>query len=106
MRINKITKLSALLVVLIAVSIGLSFWESNQGGSEVEAGLFAIENIDPIDRVVINRAGEVIDCRAFSQGFMINDKFTMDQNLLTVLAAVLQQVRVQRPLSGSEAGQI
>ncbi len=91
-----------LLVFLIMVSVALSFWQKGTGGTKVDQDLFAIDDIDPIDRVVISRAGKVIDCRAFSRGFLINGKFPMDENLLTVLAAVLQQVRVQRPLVGQE----
>jgi hypothetical protein len=80
--------------------VGLSYWDKGSSGTKVNAKMFVIENIDPIDRVSITRGEEMINFRAFSGGFMVNDQFPMDENLLTLLAAVLQQVRVQRPLSG------
>jgi hypothetical protein len=89
-------------VVLILISLGLSFWEKGSGTNQIDTDLFVIENIDPIDRIVITNPDEEIDGRAFSGGFMINDQFVMDQELLNVLAAVLQSVRVQRPVDGSQ----
>ena len=106
MKKTKNISLALLLLLLIAVSLGLSFWEGASGGSRVDSELFALENIDPIDRVLITTKEEIIDGRAFSGGFMINDQFAMDENLLTLLAAVLQQVRVQRPLSGQQQQEV
>jgi len=99
---NKTISLAMLLVFLIMVSVALSFWQKGTGGSQIDQDLFVLDDIDRIDRVVISRGGEVIDCRAFPTGFMVNGQFPMDENLLTLLAAVLQQVRVQRPLTGQE----
>jgi hypothetical protein len=106
MNLSKNILLGVLLVVLILISIGLSFWEKGSGIKRIDTDLFVIENIDPIDRIVITNPDEEIDCRAFSGGFMINDQFVMDQDLLSVLAAVLQRVRVQRPVAGSEQQEI
>ena len=106
MKLSNNISLALWLALLILVSAGLSFWKRSDGGSQVKSELFAIENIDPINRVVISYDGQVIDARAFSGGFMINGQFAMDENLLTLLAAVLQQVRVQRPLSGNQGQEI
>jgi len=102
MRTNKNTSLAAILIGLIAVSVVLGFWEKGGGGTKIDTDLFVIDDIDPIDRVVISRGNEVMDCRAYTRGFMINGQFPMDENLLTVLASLLQQVRVQRPLAGQQ----
>jgi hypothetical protein len=102
MKLKNNLSLALLLLLLVLASLGLTFWEKGSSGPQVDPELFAIENIDPIDRVVITHQGQVIDGRAFSGGFLINDKFAMDGNLLTLLAAVLQQVRVQRPLGGQQ----
>ena len=106
MKITRNHVLASILIGLILVSIALGSWNRNDGGTQVDTDLFVIENIDPVDRLIITRGEEVIDCRAFSRGFMINNQFPMDENLLTVLAAVLQQVRVQRPLANNESENI
>ena len=102
MRTNKNTSLAAILIGLIAVSVALGFWEKGGGGTKIDTDLFVIDDIDPIDRVVISRGNEVMDCRASTRGFMINGQFPMDEDLLTVLASLLQQVRVQKPLAGQQ----
>jgi hypothetical protein len=99
-------KLGFILGLLILVSLALQFWDSKQNKTSWDTDLFVIDNIDQVDRVVITRGGEVMDCRAFSGGFMINNQFLMDENLLTVLAAVFQQVRVRRPLAGDFSEEI
>lgn len=96
------TSLAIILGILVAISIALGFWDGNGNEPTVDTGLFVIENIDQVDRIKIQNGDELIDCQAFSGGFMINDQFPMNQNLLTVLAAVFQQIRVERPLSGQE----
>ena len=103
MRSSRNIKLVILLAVLVLISAGLEFWPTNDNRSETNSDLFVIENIDQVDRVVITRGDETMDCRAFPGGFMINDDFPMDENLLTMLAAVFQQVRVRRPIAGTEA---
>ena len=106
MKLNKNIFLAVLLVGLIMVSVALSFWEKGTGGSKIDTDLFVIDNIELVDRLTISREGAVMDCRAFSGGFMINAQFPMDGNLLTVLAAVLQQIRVERPLTGQEEEEV
>ncbi|GJM28874.1 MAG: hypothetical protein DHS20C17_15090 [Cyclobacteriaceae bacterium] len=98
--------LGVLLALLVLISVSLSFWERGSGNGKIDTDLFVVENIDPIDRIVISNQQEILDCRAFSGGFKINDEFVMDQDLLTVLAAVFQRVRVQRPLSGNQQQQV
>jgi|GEM_PF-2648375 len=98
--------LAVILASLVLISVALAYWDTGNSKPAVDTDLFVMENIDQVDRVVIYRGEEVIDCRAFAGGFMINDRFPMDQNLLTVLAAVLQQVRVLRPLSGQEQQEV
>lgn len=98
MKAKKNIILATVLAVLLGISISLGFWEEG-GGSAFDPGLFALEDINQVDRVVMTRGEEVLDFRAFSQGFLINDQYPMDQGLLSVLGAVLQQVRVQRPVS-------
>ena len=102
---NNIT-LAIILVSQVLISAALAYWDSGNSKPAIDTDLFVIEDIDPVDRVVITRGEEEIDCRAFAGGFMINDQYPMDQNLLTVLAAVLQQVRVVRPLSAQEQQEV
>ncbi len=90
--------LSIVLVVFITISVGLGLWQKGPT-AQFDSQLFALEDVDQIDRIVMTRGSEVMDCRAFSQGFLINETYPMDQNLMLVLASVLQQVRIQRPLS-------
>ncbi len=91
-------KLTVILVLLIAASIALTFWK-DQGGPNFDSNLFALEDVNPVDRITMQGPQQQLEFKAFSQGFLINDTYTLDQNLLTVLGAVLQQIRVQRPAS-------
>ena len=106
MKLSGNIKLAIILASLVLISVAIEFWGTHKNESSWDADLFVIDNIDQVDRVVITRGQEVMDCRAFSGGFMINEEFLMDENLLTVLAAVFQQIRVRRPLSGAEAEEI
>jgi len=106
MKIKRNYALAASLICLILVSIALGFWDRYDRGTQVDIDLFVIENIDQVDRLIITRGEEVIDGRAFARGFLINNQYPMDENLLTVLAAVLQQVRVQRPMAKTESENI
>jgi len=91
-------KLLVVLLVLVGVSVALTFWKE-QGAPALDRNLFAVEDVNPVDRITMIKSDQQLEFKAFSQGFLINDTYTLDQNLLTVLGAVLQQIRVQRPAS-------
>jgi len=98
--------LAVVLVFLILLSIGLSFWDRGGNTAQVDPDLFAIENLDQVDRIVISGQDRVMDCRASPGGFTINNRYAMDPNMLTLLAAVLQRVKVQRPVAADRQPQV
>ncbi len=106
MKINKNQFLAAFLTGLTMVSVALGYWDKESGGARIDADLFAIDGIDQVERVLISHQGNVLDCRANSGGFLINEKIPMDESFLNLLAAILQQVKVQRPLTKAESQKI
>ncbi len=106
MKIKKNQFLAAFLTGLTMVSVALGYWDKESGGARIDADFFAIDEIDQVDRVLISHQGDVLDCRAYSGGFMINEKIPMDESFLNLLAAILQQVKVQRPLTKAESQKI
>ena len=93
--------LAVILALLVTISITISFWKSDSG-AQFDTEIFALENIDNVNHIIMTRADEVLDCRANTQGFLINDSYSMDHYRLALLGDVLQKVRVQRPLSESQ----
>ena len=103
---SKNISLAVILGLLILTSVGLSYWDKSGSTTKIDSQLFVVDNLDQVDRIVITHQQQVLDCRASTGGFMVNNEFIMDQNMLTLLAAVLQSVRVQRPITGSEQTQL
>ncbi len=95
---KKNLRLALLLAVLLLISVGLSFWD-RQPPVKRHSDIFKLENVEHIDRIVMQKNSQVLDAKAYSGGFLINDSYPMDPQLMTLLATVLQRVNVQRPVA-------
>jgi hypothetical protein len=101
MQRQKNIKLLLSLSVMVVLIITLFIFNSSKNKPSVDKGIFQIENLDKIDRVVLQSNKEKIDLNFNGTKWMINGVYEADRQMITVLFAALKQVEAKRAVASS-----
>lgn len=101
MQRQKNIRLLVSLVVMIASIAILFVFNSSKNKPSVDKGIFQIENLDKIDRVVLQSGKEKIDLNFNGTKWMVNGTYVADRQMITVLFAALKQVEAKRAVPSS-----
>ena len=84
------------MIVLIA---GLFIFNTSQNNPSVDKGIFQIENLDKVDRVVLQSGKEKIDLNFNGTKWMVNGAREADRQMIKVLFAALKQIEAKRAVA-------
>lgn len=99
MQRKKNLRLLVILAVLVVVTVLLYSIGGERRGTNVETEQFAVADTAAITRVEISKNQEVTVLSRESGRWLVNDKFSLDEGMRTVLLSVLHRVSVQRPVA-------
>lgn len=89
------------LSVMVALIVGLFIFNTSQNNPSVDKRIFQIENLDKIDRVVLQSAKEKIDLNFNGTKWMVNGMHEADRQMIKVLFAALKQTEAKRAVASS-----
>lgn len=98
MQKKKNIRLAVTLVVMIIITIVTYILVQPNTGLDVDRGLFAVENTLEVDKVTLEDANQVALTFERNQ-WRVNNQYDADPQRINVLFAILQQVRVRRPVA-------
>ena len=98
-RRNKNIKLITILTVLLSLSLWLGSREKKKSYLEVDQRLFSIEDINGIDKIVLETDTAINNLILKNGYWQLNTKYRADQKLVELLLAVFNRVEIQRPVS-------
>ncbi|MEQ9286782.1 MAG: DUF4340 domain-containing protein [Cyclobacteriaceae bacterium] len=97
---KKSTRLSIILIVLIAMSVFISFLgKRDTPSTSFDADMFAVEDTTAIASVRVSAPGHEVELKRNENGWSLNDEYKADPNMVQVLRSILSQVKVQRPVA-------
>ncbi|MGK7391600.1 MAG: DUF4340 domain-containing protein [Candidatus Cyclobacteriaceae bacterium M2_1C_046] len=106
MQKRKNIRLMAVLAVLIIITAGTWYLLQTEDKSITEPDLFAMENVSEIDSVVLEQQDDTIILNYRNGDWQLNQIYQADPQRLTVLFAILNQVRAKRPVAEAEEEKI
>lgn len=89
------------LSVMIVLIIALFVFNSSQNKPSVDKGIFQPENLDKVDRIVLQSSHEKVDLKFNGTKWMVNGLHEADRQMITVLFAALKQVEAKRSVASS-----
>lgn len=89
------------LSVMIILIAGLFIFNSTTNNPSVDKGMFQIENLDKVDRVVLQSSKEKIDLSFNGSRWLVNGSYEADRQMIKVLFAALKQVEAKRAVASS-----
>lgn len=87
------------LTVMIILITALFFFNSLKNSPAVEKGIFQIENLEKVDRVVLQSATEKTVLKFDGVKWVVNEKNEADRQMIKVLFAALKQVEAKRKVA-------
>lgn len=99
LRKNKNIKLIVILAVLLSLSLWLGSREEKKSNLDVDQRLFSIEDIEGVDKIVLQNDVAINNLILKSGYWQLNAKYRADQNLVELLLAVFNRVEIQRSVS-------
>ena len=99
LRRNKNIKLIVILAVLLSLSLWLGSREEKKSNLDVDQRLFSIEDIEGVDKIVLQNDVAINNLILKSGYWQLNAKYRADQNLVELLLAVFNRVEIQRSVS-------
>lgn len=106
MQKRKNIQLLSVLAVLIIITIGTWYLLQREEYTISEPDLFAMEDVSEIDSVVLQQKEDTIILNFQNGEWKLNQKYQADPQRLTVLFAILNQVRAKRPVAEAEEEKI
>jgi hypothetical protein len=85
---------------MVALIIGIFFYNSAKSNSAVEKGIFQIENLNQIDRVVLESKKEKTELKFNGNKWTVNGQ-EADRQMITILFAALKQVEAKRAVAAA-----
>jgi len=101
MQRQKNIRLLLSLSVMIFLIVGLFIFNTSQNSSSVDKGIFQIENLEKIDRVILQSGQEKIDLNFNGTKWMVNSAHEADRQMIKVLFAALKQIEAKRAVASS-----
>ncbi|PIB36032.1 hypothetical protein BFP72_11810 [Reichenbachiella sp. 5M10] len=95
---SKVQKLTGILALLIIVSAALFYFDGEERDS-FDRSIFAIEDTASVSSIVIQGPQGLLQVQRQRGGWQLNDTLLADPALIKVVFSIMQQVRVQRPVS-------
>ena len=86
-------------ISLLMITVLLYWFVIRDRDVQVDENLFMIEDLDQVDRVVVQSAKDTITIALDGSRWIINNKHDADRQMIEVLFATLQQVKVKRPVA-------
>jgi hypothetical protein len=99
MQQKKNIRLLISLILMLGITAFLFIFSNTKNGSSVDKDLFLIENLDKIDRVILESAKGKTDLRFNGTKWMVNEKHEADRQMITVLFATLKQAIAKRQVA-------
>lgn len=96
---HKNYKLLILLILLAIASLALNLTSDTKSRADFRVDLFHVADTSKVVAVKIDGKGSVQLTKLPNGTWEVNGKYGMNQNLKTVLLAVLNQVNIRRPVS-------
>lgn len=96
---KKSTRLSIILIALIALSAFISFLGEKDTSTAFDADMFAVKDTTAIVSVRVSAPGHAVELTKNLNGWTLNDTLKADPNMIQVLRSILSQVKVQRPVA-------
>lgn len=106
MQKRKNIRLAALLTALVIITIGTWYFLQQEEYVISDPALFAVKDVSQIDSVVLVKNEDTILLSYRNNEWRLNNEYAVDEQNLTVLFAILNQVRAKRPIAAAEAGKI
>lgn len=101
MQEKKNKKLLALLIGLIVTTTLVILFEPSRQGAGVDKDLFRADDLNAIDRVVLESMDDTLELTFNGTNWRVNNIYNADRNMVTVLFATLKQAEPWRPVSES-----
>jgi hypothetical protein len=89
------------LAVMIVLIVGLFIFNISQYNSSINKGIFQIEDLEKVDRVVLQSGKEKIDLNFNGTAWMVNGVHEADRQMIKVLFAALKQIEAKRAVASS-----
>src|SRR5688572_23497951 len=100
MQERKNKRLFISLLMLIAATVSLLWFERNPDTFQVDKTIFRIDELEAVDRIVLESDSEKkVELRFTGTRWRVNDRYDADRNMITVLMATLQQAEPKRPVA-------
>lgn len=94
-------RLLIILLVLVAVSIALTFISGQPDNTIENPRIFAIDQNTVISDVSLGRADDRLDFNYTNQKWMVNGEFEMDIRMRDTFFGILSSLEVRRPVASS-----
>ncbi|HTH54706.1 MAG TPA: DUF4340 domain-containing protein [Cyclobacteriaceae bacterium] len=86
---------------MIALIMALFVFNSVKNNPSVDKGIFQIENLDKVDRVVLQSKNEKTDLSFNGTKWMVNGSHEADRQMIKVLFAALKQIEAKRAVASA-----
>lgn len=90
------------LIALITLTSIVFFFQGEEDRIIVDLSLFKVEDLAKIDGIQLESARGKVKLRYESTGWKVNDRFSADRQMITVLFATLEQALPKRPVAASK----
>lgn len=99
-------RLLVILGILIAAIAVILMADENKDRVAANTIDFAVRDTASVRQVVLYQPDDTVTLTKSASGWMVNDRYPMDNNLTNILLSLISQVTVQRPVAGSQAEDI
>ena len=96
---KKTTKLSLLLVALIAVSVMIALTGKKENQRSFDANMFAVNDTSAIASVTISGQTSTNELTKTATGWTLNNQYLADPNMIHIMQSILSQVKVKRQVA-------
>lgn len=100
---QKNISLMVILAVLVAISLLLGLVNNQIAGNAGGAKVFQVPDTSAVDMIKIHYTGESIELKKVNDTWMLNDIYHAEENIITVLLAILKDAESLRKLPKSQA---
>ena len=96
---KKTTKLTIILVALIAVSVIIALTGKKENQRSFDANMFAVSDTSAIESVTISGQTSSNELTKAANGWTLNNQYLADPNMIHIMQSILSQVKVKRQVA-------
>lgn len=103
---KKNIRLLLILLSLTVITVVVYIFDGVGDKVGIDKDLFLIQDVRNIDKILIDKGFEKLTIRYDRGKWMVNDEIDADMSRVDVLFAIINQVKVRRPVAKSEVEQV